>query len=121
MPSVTKGTAHVWGITPGVGAPAGITVQSYTISEGYEIDDRVQNASGITITHRLDGKTKEISVEGVLLTSGFTLEVGQRLQFAGNEHTFDGLVTRIEDRGQSKGFSLVSITAVSYEGITSYS
>jgi len=30
-------------------------------------------------------------------------------------------VTRIEDRGQNKGFSLISVSATSYEGISSYS
>jgi hypothetical protein len=28
------------------------------------------------------------------------------------------MVTRIEDRGQNKGFSLISVTAVSFEDIT---
>lgn len=121
MAAVVKGTAHVYGISPGVSAPANITVQSYTITRSFERDDKVEDASGLTITHRLDGRTNEISIEGVLVSSSFSVGIGDRLQFAGNEITFDGVVTRVEDRGQNKGFSLISLTAVSYEGISSYS
>ena len=37
------------------------------------------------------------------------------------EAKLDGVITRLEDRGQNKGFSLISLTAVSYEGIADYS
>jgi hypothetical protein len=117
MAAVVKGTAHVYGIS---GTVTNITVQSYTISRSFELDDRVEDASGLTITHRLDGRTNEITVEGVLQSSTFSVGIGDRLQFTGNEITFDGVVTRLEDRGQNKGFSLISLTAVSYEGITNY-
>ena len=119
MAAVVKGLAHVYGIVSGT--VSNLTVQSYTISRSFELDDRVADASGITITHRLDGRTNEISVEGVLQSNSFSIAVGDRLQFTGNEITFDGVITRLEDRGQNKGFSLISLTAVSYEGITSYS
>ena len=121
MAAIVKGTAHVYGITPGASAPANITVQSYTISDSFELDDKVANASGLTITHRLDGRTKELSLEGILQSATFSVQIGDRVQFAGNEFSFDGVCTRIEDRGQNKGFSLISLTAVSYESITSYS
>lgn len=117
MAAVVKGTAHVYGIS---GTVSNITVQSYTISRSFERDDKVEDASGLTITHRLDGRTNEISIEGVLQSNSFALAIGDRLQFTGNEITFDGVVTRLEDRGQNKGFSLISLTAVSYEGITNY-
>lgn len=117
MAAVVKGTAHVYGIS---GTVSNITVQSYTISRSFERDDKVEDASGLTITHRLDGRTNEISIEGVLQSSTFSIAIGDRLQFAGNEISFDGVVTRLEDRGQNKGFSLISLSAVSYEGITNY-
>lgn len=117
MAAVVKGTAHVYGIS---GTVSNITVQSYTISRSFERDDKVEDASGLTITHRLDGRTNEISIEGVLQSASFAIAIGDRLQFVGNEITFDGVVTRLEDRGQNKGFSLISLTAVSYEGITNY-
>jgi hypothetical protein len=115
MAAVVKGTAHVYGIT---GTVANVTVQSYTISRGFERDDKVEDAAGLTITHRLDGRRNEISIEGVLQSASFAISIGDRLQFAGNEIAFDGVVTRIEDRGQNKGFSLVSITAEQYESIS---
>ena len=115
MAAVTKGTAHVYGIS---GTVSNITVQSYTVNRSFENDDKVAGEHGRTITHRVDGRTNEISLEGVLQSNSFSLAIGDRLQFTGNEITFDGLVTRIEDRGQAKGFSLISISAVSYEDIT---
>lgn len=115
MAAVSKGTAHVYGIS---GTVSNITVQSYTVSRSFELDDKVAGEHGRTITHRMDGRTNEISLEGVLQSSSFSLAIGDRLQFAGNEIAFDGAITRIEDRGQAKGFSLISITAVSFEDIT---
>lgn len=115
MAAVTKGTAHVYGIS---GTVSNITVQSYTVSRSFELDDKVAGEHGRTITHRVDGRTNEISIEGVLQSASFSIGIGDRLQFSGNEIAFDGMVTRIEDRGQSKGFSLISLTAVSYEDIT---
>ena len=115
MAAVSKGTAHVYGIA---GTVSNITVQSYTVSRSFELDDKVAGEHGRTITHRVDGRTNEISIEGVLQSSSFAIAIGDRLQFAGNEIAFDGMVTRIEDRGQAKGFSLISLTAVSYEDIT---
>ena len=115
MAAVVKGTAHVYGIS---GTVSNITVQSYTISRSFELDDKVPGEHGRTITHRLDGRTNEISIEGVLISNSFSIAVGDRLQFTGNEISFDGAVTRIEDRGQNKGFSLISLTAVSFEDIT---
>jgi hypothetical protein len=117
MAAVVKGTAHVYGIS---GTVANITVQSYTISRSFERDDKVEDAAGLTITHRLDGRSNEISVEGILQSNTFSIVIGDRLQFTGNEITFDGVITRLEDRGQNKGFSLISLTAVSFEGISSY-
>jgi len=114
MAAVTKGTAHVYGIS---GTVSNITVQSYTVSRSFELDDKVAGEHGRTITHRVDGRTNEISIEGVLQSSSFSVAIGDRLQFSGNEIAFDGMVTRIEDRGQSKGFSLISVTAVSFEDI----
>lgn len=116
MAAVSKGTAHVYGIT---GTVSNITVQSYTISRSFELDDKVAGEHGRTITHRLDGRTNELSIEGVLASASFSLSIGDTLSFTGNEISFAGHITRIDDRGQAKGFSLVSITAVQFEDITS--
>jgi hypothetical protein len=116
MAAVSKGTAHVYGIT---GTVSNITVQSYTISRSFELDDKVAGEHGRTITHRLDGRTNELSIEGVLVSASFALSIGDTLSFAGNEISFAGHITNIQDRGQNKGFTLISITAVQFEDITS--
>jgi len=116
MAEVSKGTAHVYGIT---GTVSNITVQSYTISRQFELDDKVAGEHGRTITHRLDGRTNELSIEGVLKSASFSITIGDTLAFTGNEIAFNGHVTNIQDRGQNKGFTLISITAVQFEDITS--
>ena len=117
MAAVTKGTAHVYSIVSGT--VSNLTVQSYTISRSFELDDKVAAEHGRTITHRLDGRTNELSVEGILISTSFSLSIGDTLSFTGNEISFAGHITRIDDRGQNKGFSLISITAVQFEDITS--
>ena len=47
MAAVSKGTAHVYGIT---GTVTNITVQSYTVSRSFELDDKVSGEHGRTIT-----------------------------------------------------------------------
>ena len=116
MAAVSKGILHVYGID---GTVSNITVQSYTISRSFELDDKVAGEHGRTITHRLDGRTNELSIEGVLVSSSFSISIGDSLSFAGNEIAFAGHITNIQDRGQSKGFTLISITAVQFEDITS--
>jgi phosphoheptose isomerase len=46
------------------------------------------------------------------------LNSGGKIIFAGNEVAFTGCITRIEDRGQNKGFTLISLSATEYEAIT---
>ena len=115
MAAVAQGTSCVYGVA---GTATDLFVQSYTVSRSFELDDKVAGEHGRTITHRVDGRSNELSLEGVLQSNSFALAIGDRLQFTGNEITFDGMVTRIEDRGQAKGFSLISISAVSFEDIT---
>ena len=116
MAAVTKGTAYVYGIS---GTVTGITVQSYTVTRSFELDDKVQDETGKTVTHRLDGRTNELSLEGVLVSAAtFVLSIGDKIIFAGNEVAFTGCITRIEDRGQNKGFTLISLSATEYEAIT---
>jgi len=106
----------VYGIS---GTVTGITVQSYTVTRSFELDDKVQDETGKTVTHRLDGRTNELSLEGVLTSAAtFVLSIGDKIVFAGNEVAFTGCITRIEDRGQNKGFTLISLSATEYEAIT---
>ena len=116
MAAVVKGTAHVYSFT--TGQVSSLTVQSYTITRNFELEDKVAGEHGRTITHRLDGRTNEISVEGVLQSNAFSIAIGDNFAFTGNEIAFSGVVTRIEDRGQAKGFSLISLSAQQHEDIT---
>jgi len=87
MAAVSKGTAPVYGIS---GSVTNLTVQSYTVTRSFENDDKVAGEHGRTITHRLDGRTNGISIEGVLQSSTFSVAIGDRDQFVGTRLPLTG-------------------------------
>ena len=124
MAAITKGTTCVYGIA---GTVANLFVQSYSLSASFNNEATVVNESGLTVTHRLDDVKTEITIEGVAKTSSIPA-LGATLSFtvntqsaypAGTSSTsFTGIVTKVDDKGSSKGFSSVSVTAIDYEGIS---
>ena len=89
--AVNTGTVCLYGI--GSGQQASLFVQSYTISSGFNNTGMVVDETGRTITARYDDRRSD-SV------------------------SFSGVVTKVDDRGSSKGFVSVSLTAESFEQIT---
>jgi hypothetical protein len=87
----------------------------------------VVNESGLTVTARYDDRRSEITVEGVAkLTSvpqlgatlSFTAKTASAYPGGSASVSFSGVITKVDDRGSSKGFVSVSVTAESYEEIT---
>jgi len=114
MSSVTKGTAHIYGIN---GSVTGLTVQSYTVSNSWANADEVTNAQGEVIAVRYSDRRTNLSVEGLVPTS-YGGAIGDALSFTGNGIVFAaGCITQIEERGEAKGFMRISVTAVDYENI----
>jgi hypothetical protein len=115
MATKTQGTAHIYGIA---GTVSGLTVQSYTTSKSYANADEVVDGTGVVKTVRYSDERTNLTVEG-LVPSSFTAAIGSALAFTGNGLAFSGHITQVEERGESKGFMRISVTAVQYEGITS--
>ena len=122
MAAITKGTACVYGIN---GTVSNLFVQSYSISSSFNSEALVVNEDGLTVTQRLDDRKSEITIEGVAKTSGVPA-LGATLTFTVNTSSaygasastsFSGVVTKVDDKGSNKGFTSVSVTAVSYESI----
>jgi len=122
MAAITKGTACVYGIN---GTVSNLFVQSYSISSSFNSEALVVDEDGLTVTQRLDDRKSEITIEGVAKSSGvpdlgdvlaFTVNTGSAYGTAGST-SFTGVVTKVDDKGSSRGFTSVSITAVSYEAI----
>jgi hypothetical protein len=125
MSEVNTGVVCLYGI--GAGQVASLFVQSYSVSSGFNNTGTVVNESGLTVTARYDDRRSEITVEGVAkLTSvpqlgatlSFTAKTASAYPGGSASVSFSGVITKVDDRGSSKGFVSVSITAESYEDIT---
>jgi hypothetical protein len=125
MSEVNKGVVCLYGI--GAGQQASLFVQSYTVTSGFNNTGTVVNESGLTVTARYDDRRSEITIEGVAkLTSvpqlgatlSFTAKTASAYPGGSASVSFSGVITKVDDRGSSKGFVSVSITAESYEEIT---
>ena len=123
MASILKGVTCLYGI--GTGTVTNLVVQSYTLSKAFELNDTVQNESGLTITARYDGVMRELSVDGIAKTADMP-EIGAAITFAvqtdvGASNSFTGVIESVEEKGTNKGFVSVSIKAKQWESIATYS
>jgi hypothetical protein len=123
MASVTVGTALFYGLD---GSVANLLVQSYSLSATFNADITAQDSTGITVTHRLDDRKTELTIEGIAETDEIP-KLGDTLQFTVNTKSaysfgdpptvsYEGTVTKVDDKGTNKGWTMVSVTCVAYEG-----
>ena len=125
MSEVNEGIVCLYGI--GLGQQASLFVQGYAVSSNFNNTGTVVDEQGVTRTARYDDRKSEITIDGVAkLTSipqlgaalTFTAKTASAYPGGSASVSFSGVVTKVDDRGSSKGFVTVSITAESYEGIT---
>lgn len=124
MAAILNGTSCVYGI--GSGTVANLFVQSFSVSAGFNNEDTVQDENGLTKTHRLDDRKTTLSIDGIVKV-GTVPVLGANITFAINTNasytsgsatsSFTGVVTKVDEKSQNKGFCSVSIEAVDYEGI----
>jgi hypothetical protein len=122
MASVTVGTALFYGLD---GSVDNLLVQSYSSSATFNSDITAQDETGITVTHRLDDRKTELTLEGIAKSTGVP-SLGDTLTFEVNTNsvypegsatsTYYGTVTKVDDKGTNKGWTMVSVTCVAYEG-----
>ena len=125
MAAVAQGTTCTYGVA---GTITNLFVQSYTVSASFNNENMVQDETGLTKTMRYDDRKTELSVEGVVKTSGDAPALGATLTFtvaakgaypSGTaSNTFVGVITKIEEKGSNKEFVKYAITAVDFEGVT---
>ena len=124
MAAILNGTSCVYGI--GSGTVANLFVQSFSVSAGFNNEDTVQDENGLTKTHRLDDRKTTLSIDGIVKV-GTVPVLGATITFAINTNasytagsatsSFTGVVTKVDEKSQNKGFCSVSVEAVDYEGI----
>lgn len=125
MSEVNEGVVCLYGI--GLGQFASLFVQGYSVSSGFNNTGTVVDEDGVTRTARYDDRRTEITIDGVAKASSvpqlgatlnFTAKTASAYPGGAASVSFAGVVTKVDDRGSSKGFVTVTITAESYEGIT---
>jgi hypothetical protein len=122
MAAVTIGTALIYGIAGDVTA---MVIQSYSCDSGFNLDITAQDKEGLTITHRLDDRMSDLTVDGILEESSIP-ELGGNLEFTLNANSayplgtgttsYTGTIIKVSEKGSSKGFATLSITCKAYEG-----
>ena len=125
MSEVNKGVVCLYGI--GAGQEASLFVQSYTVTSGFNNTATVVNEDGETVTARYDDIRGELTIEGVAKTTTIP-QLGATITFSAKTASaypggaanvqFKGTITKVDDRGSSKGFVSVSVTAEAFEYIT---
>lgn len=122
MASVSVGTALIYGID---GTVTELLVQSYTVSSSFNLESTAQDESGLTVAARWDDRKSELTVDGIAKTSGVPV-LGSEITFEANTSSaytsgaatssFTGTITSVEDKGANKGWTMISVKAIVYEG-----
>lgn len=125
MSVTNKGLVCLYGIGPG--QEASLFVQSYTVTSGFNNTATVVNEEGETVTARYDDIRGELTIEGVAKSTAVP-QLGATITFNAKTASaypggvaavqFKGTITKVDDRGSSKGFVSVSVTAEAFEYIT---
>jgi len=125
MSAVNTGVTCLYGI--GAGQVASLYVQGYSVGSSFNNTGTVVDESGVTITARYDDRKSELSVDGIATatsipqlgaTISFTAKTASAYPGGSASVSFSGVITKVDDKGSSKGFVSVSITAESYEDIS---
>lgn len=125
MAAIVKGVSAIFGC--GSTTVSNAVVQSYTNDGEFTSEATIVDENGLTVTWRGDDRRSQITVELIAKTSAmpqlgatFSVTVNANSSYTEGSAstTFNGWVTKISDKGTSRGFSAVSVTAVGYEGIT---
>jgi hypothetical protein len=124
MAAILTGTSCLFGIS---GTVTNLFVQSFSVSAGFNNEDTVQDEAGLTKTHRLDDRKTTLSIDGICKT-GTVPVLGATISFTTNTSSaypsgsastsFVGIVIKVDEKSQNKGFTSVSVEAVDYEGIS---
>jgi len=124
MAAVIQGVVCLYGVT---GSEASLYVQSYSVSSSFISEDTVVNESGITVTWRANDRSSELTLEGIAKTVNppklgdvltFTLATNSNHGTSPVSNSITAVVTKVEEKGGSKEFVKVSVTAKDWEGIT---
>lgn len=123
MAATLKGVTVLFGVA----AQAGISnfiCQSLSVDKAFELNDKVADETGVTVTLRYDGVERTGTVEGIAKTTDMP-EIGAAITIAlktdvGVSQSITGVVESVSEKGSNKDFVRVSIKFRQVDGIASY-
>jgi hypothetical protein len=98
--------------------------QSVSVDKAFELNDKVADETGVTVTLRYDGVERTGTVEGIAKTTDMP-EIGAAITIAlktdvGVSQSITGCVEAVSEKGSNKDFVRVSIKFRQVDGIASY-
>jgi hypothetical protein len=111
MAAVTKGQAHLYGIT---GTITNATVLSFQVTSRFNNNDETQNESGVGIEVRLDDRREDATIT-IRMRSGYTVPaIGTELTY----NTVKYWIEEITRNETNNGFRELTMNIKNAEGIT---
>lgn len=101
-------------------------VQSFTNDSEFSSEQTVTDEEGKTVTWRGDDRKSQITLELIAKTTSIpilgadisvTVNTASAYSTGSASTSFSGWVTKVSDKGSSRSFSAVTVTALCYEAI----
>jgi hypothetical protein len=123
MAAILKGVSVLYGVAQQTGI-SNFICQSLSVDKAFELNDKVPNEDGITVTLRYDGIEHTGTVEGIARTADMP-DVGTGITIAlktdlGTSNAVTGVVESVSEKGSNKDFVRVSIKFRRVELISVY-
>lgn len=123
MAATLKGVTVLFGVAVQTGI-SNFIAQSVSVDKAFELNDKVADETGVTVTLRYDGTERTGTVEGIAKTADMP-EIGAAITVklktdVGVSNEVTGVIESVSEKGSNKDFVRVSIKFRQVDGIASY-
>jgi hypothetical protein len=123
MAATLKGVTVLFGVAVQTGI-SNFIAQSVSVDKAFELNDKVADETGVTVTLRYDGTERTGTVEGIAKTADMP-EIGAAITVklktdVGVSNEVSGVIESVSEKGSNKDFVRVSIKFRQVDGIASY-
>lgn len=123
MAATLKGVVVLFGVAVQTGI-SNFIAQSVSVDKAFELNDKVADETGVTVTLRYDGTERTGTVEGIAKTADMP-EIGAAITVklktdVGLSNEVTGVIESVSEKGSNKDFVRVSIKFRQVDGIASY-
>jgi hypothetical protein len=123
MAATLKGVTVLFGVAVQTGI-SNFIAQSVSVDKAFELNDKVADETGVTVTLRYDGTERTGTVEGIAKTADMP-EIGAAITVklktdVGLSNEVSGVIESVSEKGSNKDFVRVSIKFRQVDGIASY-